>query len=296
MQNEGKIISCITIFEVNIKVGDKTYVVGGIGDVCTAESHRCKNYSGKLLDYCINYMKEQHYELSMLHASIVKYHSHYGKFGYKDMRLWNYNIIYDDLKSLKMDLKEMKGKYEEISIDDSKDELLKMHRENRKFYKLTIDYEKNNYFEKWVKSEVTEMNEKKESKIFSYIEDGVIKGSIAMMINKENESEIEVMIKLLLLKNEGISSNELKEILMGLLYENSVKLGITNNKRIIFKVPEILCKMCDIKKDDNEKKYKIEEEYDDGWMYRIIDDKMSKEDIEIINENHENVVFRIDNF
>lgn len=242
-------------------------------------------------------MKEQHYGLSMLHASIVKYHSHYGKFGYKDMRLWNYNIIYDDLKSLKLDLKNMKGKYEEISIDENKDELMQMHKENRKLYKLTIDYEKNNYFEKWVKSEITEMNERKESKIFSYIEDGVIKGSVAMMVNKENESEIEVMIKLLLLKNENISCNELKEILLGLLYENSVKLGIADNKKIIFKVPEILCKMCDIMKEDDKKKYKIEEEADDGWMYRIIDDdSMCKDDIEIINENHENVVFRIDNF
>lgn len=70
-------VSSMYINDLDVRVENTYLKMGGIGGVATLEEHRMKGYSRRLMEYCIEYMKNNRYDISMLFG-IPEYYSKWG--------------------------------------------------------------------------------------------------------------------------------------------------------------------------------------------------------------------------
>jgi len=70
-------VSSMHINDLEVKIGNTYLKMGGIGGVGTLEEHRMKGYSRRVMDYSIEYMRNNGYDISMLFG-IPEYYSKWG--------------------------------------------------------------------------------------------------------------------------------------------------------------------------------------------------------------------------
>jgi predicted GNAT family N-acyltransferase len=76
----GEIKSSVRVFTRELLIRDKCIRIGGIGEVCTAVTHRGQGLSGTLLEMAIGYMDNHDMPLSMLGTGTNHHYSRYGWF------------------------------------------------------------------------------------------------------------------------------------------------------------------------------------------------------------------------
>ena len=81
IRKDGKVISQVGIYPVDVRVKDTVLKVGGIGSVATDPDYQRKGYAGMLLEDCIRKMKGEAYDLSILWTGIDDY---YRKLGWEN--------------------------------------------------------------------------------------------------------------------------------------------------------------------------------------------------------------------
>jgi len=79
VKEKGAIVSLVRVFPLKIILGEVTTVVGGIGGVATAFSHRGRGYMGSLMQSAIAEMTARGYPFSILWGDRHRYNS----FGYE---------------------------------------------------------------------------------------------------------------------------------------------------------------------------------------------------------------------
>jgi GNAT superfamily N-acetyltransferase len=76
---DGRIVSVVIICKRPVRMGSRTLVMGGIGNVATLREYRRRGYSGELLDRCVRVMEEDGFDFSALGTGI---HRHYERHGW----------------------------------------------------------------------------------------------------------------------------------------------------------------------------------------------------------------------
>lgn len=75
----GRIVAHVGIYPLNFVVGERRVLAGGIGAVCTDESHRGKGLMSELLEHSTHWMRGHGMPLSILWGDAVRY----GRFGWR---------------------------------------------------------------------------------------------------------------------------------------------------------------------------------------------------------------------
>lgn len=78
LEINGESVSHLGIFTLTMRIGPAQFKMGGIGGVATNWKHRRKGYSRYVMEDSIRWMKDEGYEVTMLHGIDNFYH----KFGY----------------------------------------------------------------------------------------------------------------------------------------------------------------------------------------------------------------------
>ena len=78
----GDIVGMLKIYRREIRWGDSTAVVGGIGDVVTHPDYRNRGFARLVIDDAIRYLTENGYELSILFSGLTAL---YRRFGWKPL-------------------------------------------------------------------------------------------------------------------------------------------------------------------------------------------------------------------
>jgi len=78
-KEDGRIVSHVGIFPLTAMVEDAKIKMGGIGGVATLPEFRGRGYMRKLMNYCIQNMKEEEYSVSILWGDRQRY----SNFGYE---------------------------------------------------------------------------------------------------------------------------------------------------------------------------------------------------------------------
>ena len=138
---ENKILSTVRIFYREIYIYGKKVKMGGIGEVSTKAEARKKGLSKQLLNKCIEYMKEQGIQVSMLFGNQLNY----SKLGWRFIDL-NLNIS---------EIEEYKGLYKIREVDFIKDaqEFMAMYEKYNLHFNCTVVRNSESYWRDWVKSE-----------------------------------------------------------------------------------------------------------------------------------------------
>jgi GNAT superfamily N-acetyltransferase len=79
VESDGDIVSMIKIYKREIRWGESTAIMGGIGDVNTHPDHRGRGYAGMLMEDSVTYMWSQGYDISVLFSGLAGF---YGKYGW----------------------------------------------------------------------------------------------------------------------------------------------------------------------------------------------------------------------
>jgi len=138
---ENKILSTVRVFNREIYIHGKKVNMGGIGEVSTKVEARKKGLSAQLLNMCIEYMKEQGIQVSILFGNQLNY----SKLGWRFIDL-NLNIS---------EIEEYKGIYKIREVDFIKDakELMAMYEKYNLHFNGTVVRNNQLYWTDWVKSE-----------------------------------------------------------------------------------------------------------------------------------------------
>ncbi len=142
--DESGITSSVRVFTRYLKIKESILKVGGIGEVCTKQTHRGMGLSAKLLAMAIDYMDKNDMVLSMLHTGT---NHHYVKQGW-----FSICSCYRVFKLRKTRLEEG---YSVVRSDPADiDVIKKLYEEHA--HKLCPVYVRNDeYYDKWVRNELT---------------------------------------------------------------------------------------------------------------------------------------------
>jgi predicted GNAT family N-acyltransferase len=78
MRDDGQVISCVCVYPAQIQWDQAVLKIGGIGGVATHPDYRKQGHAGKVLQDCIDMMKSQDYDLSILWTGINGYYRRWG--------------------------------------------------------------------------------------------------------------------------------------------------------------------------------------------------------------------------
>ncbi|KAL9643046.1 hypothetical protein ABK040_003847 [Willaertia magna] len=167
--SEINIIGTVKVFHRNIFVNNKekniiTIVMcGGIGEVSTKKEFRGKGIASNLLKKSIQYMKENNFKLSALHASKL-YSNFYSNLGWKTILAYHSCFTLQFLKNnlennlennnLKQ-LKEENFKDLDFENENKIKEMMDLYDLFCKQFNGTIVRDNINYWKKWIKLEFT---------------------------------------------------------------------------------------------------------------------------------------------
>jgi len=163
---ENKILSTVRVFHREIYIHGKKVKMGGIGEVSTKAEARKKGLSTQLLNKCIEYMKEQGVQVSILFGNQLNY----SKLGWRFIDL-NLNIS---------EIEAYKGLYKIREVDFHKDAkvLMAIYEKYNLQFNGTVVRNNQLYWIDWIKSE---------SKSCFAVED--YKGNIVGYMSVSNEND-----------------------------------------------------------------------------------------------------------
>lgn len=204
--------------------------MGGIGDVCTKREYQRKHYNQKLLNYSINYMKSNKFNISLLHASNI-YQSYYKRYGFNSIKM-----IYNDVK-IDVFKNYLDGNFREVNNNDI-NRLLLLY--NNYYDKLNFVIKRDEeYYKKWIFNEVN-------YPIICYEENGIIEGSLCLKIKNNICYIMDLII--------NFEYNDLCKLILSLI-SKYIENCVINTEYI--RIQKFICSLCNLGG---------KEFIDNGWM------------------------------
>lgn len=183
-KDETGMASSVRVFTRYLRIKGTIIKVGGIGEVCTKESHRALGLSAKLLNMAIEYMNLNDMPLSILHTGS---NHHYSKLGWF--------AACSDYKVFILRKSELKEGYTCTKACDKDFPFLKALYEEYAHTLGPVFVRSDEYYETWVKSELKNTYVlKKDNQIVSYA-DCSLKPNQGVLVKEYIAGEYISMIK-----------------------------------------------------------------------------------------------------